>query len=319
MKTGVLILLLLLPVLAQPQFDKFHIITDVGLSHVSEQIEVTILNKGEENLTNFNYTLAHDPGPVYAEVDGKRVEPRIIINHNTWTLDLDLNVGPKEKSTILFRFRADPLVKSSEEGRNFQFTFSPEYLTRDFTLRVVLPSGAILAEKRAAAQTQPVVFPDAAVSTDGRQITVELNLGNFQEDKIFLINYEMPISTPTEVTNYQWGLLIVLFVVVLVLYSTQVQWKSTLQALDEDEKKVMNEIRKKPGIPQRDISKITGFTKVKVFRVVQRLSRSNLVRIEKRANRTRLHLSEKLEGVLNPLNSFKSFFLNLKQNLIPNK
>jgi uncharacterized membrane protein len=307
-----------LPALAQPQFQKFHIITDVGLSHVSEQVEIEISNNSPNNLANFNYTLGHDPGQVYAEVNGVSVNPRIIKEGDTWTLDVDLDLKANEVTSILFRFRADQLVEISEKRRNFQFTFSPHYFTNDFKLRVILPAGAILTEKRKAAQSQPVIFPDAAISSDGRRVTVEWNVDNFHEEKIFLINYELPIATP-QTNEYQLVLLGLLFVIVLVLYSTRVQWNSTIQALEDDQKKVLNEIKKRAGIPQKDLVKITGFTKVKIHRVVQRLRRSNLVRVEKRANRTRVYLSEKLEGILNPLNSFKSFFLSIKQNIIPKK
>ena len=314
-RLSLLLVLLLLPALSQPRFQEFHIISDVGLSHVSEEIQIEVSNNSTEVVRAFNYTLSHDPGTVYAEVDGKKVAPTIVMEDSTWTLGVGLDLPPGNVSSIVLRFLADPLVKSSEAGRTFQFTFSPQYYTQDFQLRVVLPSGAILTEKKNAAQSQPVVFPPAGIRTDGRRVTVEWNLQDFQEDKIFLINYEMPLSTQPPASEYYWLLLIPLFVIILALYSSRVTWNSTIQALDPDEKKVMNEVRKRPGIPQKDIVDLTGLNKVKIHRVIERLSNSSLVKVDKKSNRTRVYLSEKLEGVVNPINSFKSFFSGLKLNL----
>lgn len=314
MKHLIIVMLVLLPALCQPQFETFHIISDIGLTHVSEQVEIEVSNPGADPIRRFNYTLSHDPQPVYAEVDGKKVTPRITQEGSTWTLDVDI-ASPSNTTRILFRFMADDLVQVLEEGRNFQFTFSPYYYTKDFQLRVVLPAGAILLEKKKAAQSQPVVFPDAGIRSDGRRVTVEWNLDGFDDDRIFLINYELPKTVPAPQPGYYWLLLLPVFIIILALHSSRVAWESTIQALDADEKKVINEVKKRPGIPQKDIAGLTGFNKVKIHRVIERMSNSNLVKVDKRSNRTRVYISENLEGSINPINSLKLFLSNLKLNI----
>jgi len=306
LKKLILIPLLLLCALAQPEFQKFQITTDVGFSHVFEQIEITLNNNAPQVLSNFSYTLAYDPELVYTEINGDKVQPEIIKAEDSWKINLPLDLAPQQTAEILLRFSADHLVQGTDNSREFRFRFNPQYHTKEFRLRVVLPAGSVLAEKKSAAQSLPVVFPDAAISTDGRRISVEWNQINLNKEEVYLMSFETPAPIVQASSNWWIMLVPVLFVVALV-YSMHVRWKSTIQALEEDERKVLWEIRNKQGIQARELVARTGHNKVKIFRVTQRLERKGLIKIVKVSNRTRIYISDKLKRSTDP----KEFILSL--------
>lgn len=313
MKASLLFLLLLVPVCAVPSFQKFYVLTDVGLSQVWEELRIT-LTDDTSPIDTFNYTVGFDPGTVYAEVAGKSAAPEVSSTDGTWEISVPLN-GTR-KTDILLRFRSDALVRFSDRY-DFSFRYDPQYFTEEFRLRVVLPAGGMLAEKRSAAQTVPVVFPDAGISSDGRRIAVEWNGQNVTTEKVFLMTFELP-ERPKEQSRW-WLWLIPILIVLFAVYTVNVRWQSSIEVLKPEERAILSEVRKTRGISAKDIVSRTKLTKVKIFRITQRLQNSNLIKVEKSANRTRLYLSDKLETVLNPVSSIKHFLVSLVDKLTHKK
>ncbi|MCS7093676.1 MAG: hypothetical protein RMJ18_00610 [Candidatus Aenigmarchaeota archaeon] len=189
-------------------------------------------------------------------------------------------------------------------------------LTKQFELKddvevvsvlVTLPVGMVLVEEKDA------VFPsNFKTLTNGRNIIVYWELNNVSKFQplSFKVTYAPSIPEESALVRFLKSFYMVLFIsivfLILLIYElfrtrrvivkkiikvpTE---KIVLEVLDPDEKKIYEIVQKEGKIKQNRLVELTGFSKVKVSRVVKSLKDKKLINVEKLGKTNLISLRKK--------------------------
>ena len=201
-----------------------------------------------------------------------------------------------ENYTVYFTFRLKGLVAAEPTFNRFVYSYGVKEPTDQFTLKLYLPEGYGLV-KTNEEQVLPYFPQGASIGSDGRHVTLEWDLIKPQlgSTLTFSVMYEHVGIKPYNTAYYLLPFLAAAALIAFLLFRFR-KAKDVLSVLTEDERKVIEVIRAKGKkyVKQRDIVRMTNFSKAKVSRILAALEERGLVKRERVGRTNRVKLSRKL-------------------------
>jgi len=205
-------------------------------------------------------------------------------------------LAPEGIVNISLRFSTSELVRSVEEGMDFSLTYRAEDPVLDFKLVAHLPEGFVLpvSLQRRASQARPVLYPNAIVRTDGRQLSFEWRRGGLEpgEEMTFYVGFEKaargpttgPAPPPTDQTPIAVGLAVVFFVlgysvgVRQLHHEEEVREEEILSVMEDNERIVIEALLAADEPPlQKELQRTTDFSKAKLSRILSGLEGRDII------------------------------------------
>ena len=205
-------------------------------------------------------------------------------------------LNPEGVVNISLRFSTSELVRSVGEGMDFSLTYRAEDPVLDFKLVAHLPEGFVLpvSLQRRASQARPVLYPNAIVRTDGRQLSFEWRRGGLEpgEEMTFYVGFEKaarspatePAPLPPDRTPLAVGLAVVFFVLgysvgVRQLHREEdVREEEILSVMEENERVIIEALLGSDDSPlQKELQRTTDFSKAKLSRILSGLEERGII------------------------------------------
>jgi len=205
-------------------------------------------------------------------------------------------LAPNETVNISLRFSTSELVRSVEEGMDFSLTYRAEDPVLDFKLVAHLPEGFVLpvSLQRRASQARPVLYPNAIVRTDGRQLSFEWRRGGLEpeEEMTFYVGFEkaarVPATEPAPPPPDRTPMAVALAVMFFLLgYSVGVRQlhreevvreEEILSVMEENERVVIENLLASDEPPlQKELQRSTDFSKAKLSRILSGLEARGII------------------------------------------
>ncbi|MCL4400375.1 MAG: hypothetical protein M1348_00060 [Candidatus Parvarchaeota archaeon] len=194
------------------------------------------------------------------------------------------NVKSNEIFTLAYSY--DTNFAAGSSVFNSTFVFIP-FAPTELKMITVLPQGAFLPPNRYAIPN-PAVF-----STNGQNIAVTWSLFQNTAGAVlpFIVSYESTFPTQTNYNSYILAAIIIMGIILILLSIRHYKqpektptnrkkinpFKSILNA---DEKRILDTLKRGKFIAQNDLIHITGFSKAKISKIISKLSRYKLVRVQ---------------------------------------
>lgn len=283
------LLLLPLPLASAQEIVSYNVSVWLGRDSAQEEIWVEIYNQNYFPLKTFSYVLRGDVRDI--EVYDSLGSLGVNISRGEETViqsSFREPLQPNASTGVGIRFNVANAVRRVEEGYVFSPVFSLPPGTGEFRLRVRLPEGMGLQRPVSGASgfTDVAPLPDRVFS-DGRAIIFEWRRLSGEGDFAVYIRFAEPYPGG-------WGLYVAGFLLVLLALGYYFfRRRGKPEEIEDDKKKVLDLIRKKEGIIQKEIVDITGFSKAKVSMIISSLEKDGLIRKERLGLKNRLYPVEK--------------------------
>ena len=184
---------------------------------------------------------------------------------------------------------------------NSTIYFMPSSFTRLLNVNMILPNNAYIPDNEYSEPTLSSILPlNNRFEVEWKLINQSYpNVGGYYIDLPFTINYDLKIKyTKPAQYPYIYDLIIPIIIVATIAMGlnyylrrkrplrnrnagNKLRSKSLIYGiLSTDEKKLLNAIDKIGFTHQSDIIKITGFSKIKVSKIISKLSRYRLIKIK---------------------------------------
>lgn len=251
-----LIVLLFLLSAANAQIESYNMVLDLSDSNVHQLIEIKFAQASE-----FRYTLPFEPKNLVMKPGG-----RLDTSSGKYVIITD------KTDNMLIEFDTDRLISLFEGKYLFRLGYVPAMEAKNTSITLKLPRGMFLESGSMPSISPP---PNDIDSDDGRVI-LRWNYKNLnQEVRIFALY--APVGNND---RFIWGIIIgvvitTFFLVLLKKRDSRINLVMT--TLTEDERKIVKAIIEKP-MEQRELCRITDFSKSKVSKLIQNLEAKNVVR-----------------------------------------
>jgi len=198
---------------------------------------------------------------------------------------------------VEFEFDSHRLVTQNADSFIFSYNYGIKDPTNKLNVKLILPEGTGLIN---AEDITPYYPSDAKISSlFGRRTALEWEIVDPSLGKTynFNTNYE-DIGSSTQVVTYMYvAIAIVLASVLFVFFKNKstktASAKRVFSVLKKDEKKVIDIILEKgDNCKQRDIVKITDFSKAKVSRIIVDLEERGLIEKIRKGRTNRIILKD---------------------------
>jgi uncharacterized membrane protein len=267
------------------------------------EVTLTIFNDQNTTITEFRYPFFGRPRDVEVVSGGERlkfsVEKRGERSYIIAFLPEPLKFG--DTYEITYRYTLDNVVERHEKIYILSITHSLFANVKNFEFTVALPPGYGVVDNRVSPESEP--------TSDGRRVILKWELHEpippeFKDFRVIVI-YENLF----EARNYIYiALLIIAAAIILfltykylkakgisvrLLLDRKKRLEEKIEILKEDEQKIMKLIIENEGIDQRDIVRITGFSKTKVSKILSELEKRGAIRKEQVGRRNKIYLAKK--------------------------
>jgi uncharacterized membrane protein len=267
------------------------------------EVTLTIFNDQNTTITEFRYPFFGRPRDVEVVSGEERlkfsVEKRGERSYIVAFLPEPLKFG--DTYEITYRYTLDNVVERHEKIYILSITHSLFANVKNFEFTVALPPGYGVVDNRVSPESEP--------TSDGRRVILKWELHEpippeFKDFRVIVI-YENLF----EARNYIYiALLIIAAAIILfltykylkakgisvrLLLDRKKRLEEKIEILKEDEQKIMKLIIENEGIDQRDIVKITGFSKTKVSKILSELEKRGAIRKEQVGRRNKIYLAKK--------------------------
>ncbi len=292
MKLGIigLVFFLAMPVSLAQEIINYNISVKLEKDTAEEEISVLLYNQNYYPLKTFSYSLRADAIniEVYDEkgaLDFNTTAYRGIVIRSKFREPL----SPNATTRIAIRFTVPNAVRKAGSEYIFSPVFSLPPGTDEFRLKIRLPEGMGLPSpiSEDSGFTDVVPIPDD-VSSDGKAIILEWRRINVEGDFAVYVRFTRPYIQ----NNLYIAALISAIFILAALYFKWSRRKHAPLRVSEDESKVLELIRSKQGIAQKEIVENTGFSKAKVSGIVSSLEKKGLIWKKRIGLENRLYLSE---------------------------
>jgi len=153
---------------------------------------------------------------------------------------------------------------------------------------ISLPQGSSLK------QSQEELIPKPKLSTDGKRIYL---FYEFQDFQMFSTSFEVERIISTDISIY----IILIAILVIILISFYVyfkfisfrKYKEFLVLLSENERKVLEILRKNNKIDQKKIVELSNLSKAEVSKIISSFKQRGIVEVEKRGRNNIVKLIKK--------------------------
>lgn len=293
MKPGIIgvVFLLAMPISLAQEIISYNISVKLEENSAREEISVLLLNQHYYPLKTFSYSLRADAVDVEVLDDKGSLVFNVSGDRGSTILSkFRVPLQPNASTTVTIKFKVPKAVSKAGSEYIFSPVFSLPAGTEEFRLRIRLPEGMGLPRpiQSGYGYTDVVPLPDR-VHSDGKAIILEWTRFNEGGDFAVYIRYARP---PGQNKN----LYIATFFAVLILmavYLRRSRQRAIAEQLGRDEIRVLDLIKEKQGIAQRDIVENTGFSKAKVSSIISDLEDKGIIRKKKSGLINRLFLTDK--------------------------
>lgn len=211
-------------------------------------------------------------------------------------------LGPGKNQTINYEYMPGKSIQT-REGRSYILTSAQSVLAnvRNFKMVVFLPEGYVLSPEG----TVPI---SKDILSDGRSLIIIWEVNEpipaaLKGDFKVVVFYERLGWYPSV---YQVAVL--LLVVIGAGFYAYMKKKtrieeaekekevySKIDILKEDEQTILKIIIENDGVDQREVTRLTGFSKAKVSKILAELEKRGAIRKEQHGRRNKLFLTEKIK------------------------
>lgn len=169
------------------------------------------------------------------------------------------------ENKVSFDLIYDDYIEKSENNKIFRSNFA---FFNQTNISLSLPKNAILSGNPSSTPE-----PDKII-TDGERITLFWNFNN--EEPSIIVFYKQEKNNISIILLFVMVIILVLSTSAIFLYSKSKIKKIVEDTLTEDEKLILEEVRK-GNIKQKDIAKKLEFSKSKMSKVVRKLEEKDLI------------------------------------------
>jgi|Deesub1362B_J571_1020462.scaffolds.fasta_scaffold05538_4 uncharacterized membrane protein len=268
-----------------------------------EEVTITIFNNQNITITEFRYPFSGKLRNVMVRSGEEelnfRVEKRGERSYIVTTLPKPLRFG--DTYEITYRYTLEHIVERHENIYILSVTHSLFANVKNFKFTIALPPGYGVVENGVSPESEP--------TSDGRRVILKWELHEpippeFKDFRVIVI-YENLF----EARDYIYiALLLIAAVIILfltykylkakgisirLLLDRKKRLEEKIEILKEDEQKIMKLIIENEGIDQRDIVRITGFSKTKVSKILSELEKRGAIRKEQVGRRNKIYLAKK--------------------------
>jgi len=293
----ILLLFLAAPVHAV-ELDSYTIVSSIEGTTVLEDLSVNIINDGHNELRSATLSVPghmevlsveDSYGAVDFTVSGDQVK--------AIQMDFPVPVGPSEERLLVMRLRSDALVTEKDGYYEYLLVFTPRQNITNFKHLLKLPRGA---ELFSPGKSFEMVVPPAEWK-EGYQTPALFWRMSLPANQpvVFLVRYRAEVPGVPD-----WaGPLAGAAILVGALYAAGVKAKraytrkkkiDSLGILNENERRVVEEIARNEGIKQYELLERLGCSKASLSKLLSRLEQRGLVQKKKYGKVNRLYLGEKL-------------------------
>jgi len=262
-------------------------LTPSGLT--SEKIQLEIMNSGND-LNNIAYSSLTLPENIRVYDENGNLPFNLTKNEEN-NIVIWKNIPGNSKAKINIEFDTKGLVEQAQNKYIFSFHYIPLVQTENFEMDLTLPQGFILSS---IAQS---VSPDPSkMSTDGKNIILTWNYEKLDKEFAAIVVYERGFTK--ESPNYFiYGLFAVIAIVLasVALFYRKEKIDVAMMTLSEEEKMIVDRILKNKEVMQKKLVQETGFSKVKISKLVRRLEEKGIVEKIPWMKTNKLMLSKKVK------------------------
>lgn len=267
------------------QLSKFYVKIDYGIEKMKSTFTICFKNISE------NYFKI----PVYEKYEklnfstfGKYIN--CWKNENFVECNFELT---KEKTCIdLLFYGKTNKEKLNEKIYSFSYSFNIPLIAEEISIAAILPERVIIAH------TENSIFPSKyflATDPSGRRIVVSWKLDNNGKiDFLTKIIVEIPLEEKktglTQIVSY---FAFPIVIILIVFYYLKFLRKETIESiLNENERKIVEILREKKKIVQKDLVQYLELSKAKVSRMVKDMEKRGIIEVERRGRNNILKLKK---------------------------
>ncbi len=321
-----IVLLALLPTAVALEIQSYEAVVDLAEASPQEEIHLFLINTDELSVDEFGYSFGKELANLTV-VDSEgdlHFSKTLEDGKATITAFFRRPLQQGDVYAITYRFDSPEAISRREKT----FILSAQYPlfanVKNFKLTVTLPMGYGIA--REGVSPQPL-----EITSDGRRIALQWSYAEpipaeLREFKALVLFEKLlpeasapvqPVSTPQQqveksadnVPDFLVPLLIAAFLISLSLNIAAMRGFSIrdflvrasnpeekIEILKEDEQSIMKLIIEEDGIDQRDIQRVTGFSKTKVSKILSELEKRGAIVKQQIGRRNKIFLAEKVKG-----------------------
>ena len=213
-----------------------------------------------------------------------------------------------ESTTIIYKFSCSSQLRKSGEMFIFSTRHSILANVKKYELKIFLPEGYVLAELGA--------YPGASkISSDGKRVILEWSISEpyklpdqFRKFEVMVLFTKVggkPAILPFFILFFFSLVLGALFHekikkvkdVFLSYFDIKRRIYGKIEVLKEDEQEILRIIVENDGIDQREIQRITGFSKAKVSKILSELEKRGMIRKEPVGRKNKIYLTDKVKRI----------------------
>lgn len=170
-------------------------------------------------------------------------------------------------------FNINDFIEKIDGQYIFTFSYSAEVDLKNFKLKIILPENAVVSEKRGAL----ILSRPVQISTDGRRIFLEWSQTlNADEDFTAFAQYQTKEATSNKILLIFVTIVMIAF---LIGYKSKVFKKERFidKSISQDEKTIINIMKKEKEIMQDSLREKTGWSKTKISKIIRNLEAKELI------------------------------------------
>lgn len=269
----------------------------VDLEDSSVELEVAV---GELTSSTFTYITSYrvNEESINTRINGEEID--CDVTQLQVGTEINCPTDLRHNFTVEMGFKGHNFVSESNEVNVFDYSQSIFRPTRNYNMKVILPSGTGLLNQANA--SAPIVRPsNYEVGSNGRRIFIEWHTEPGLGDTLsFSVMFE-EFSSPVNYLKIAAAILLIL-IIAGVGYMT---WKrktrenieSVYEELSEDQITVIELLRDNGGsMLQKDVVNESEYSKAKISGVVSELVEKEIVEKEKEGRSNKLTIARKYSG-----------------------
>ncbi|NPA38725.1 MAG: hypothetical protein GXN99_02940 [Candidatus Nanohaloarchaeota archaeon] len=289
-------LMLLIPLTHATTIEKEVITFDIKKDY-QVIANITLLFK-DITTSNISYFYTGQINNLKAYINGK--EANCQIKNQKIGTEISCYKPADENITVTFLFNTSLLLQ--KQGLyHFNYELPVIYPTNEIKVKLILPEGSVVASSDVFATVTPDNYK---IESDekGRRFVIIWTIEKPELGKTYLFSAYFESQQQPQQHNINKnimamiaiGILSVIAVLIFLLIRVRRKQKEKIiEVLVEDEKKVIDAIKELgQGCKQKDVVKLTGFSKAKVSRIIEELKNRNVIEVERVGKHNKLYLKD---------------------------
>jgi len=281
------------------ELDSYTIVSSIEGTTVMEDLSVKIINDGHAELRSATLSVPghmevlsveDSYGPIAFTVSGTQVK--------SLDMDFPVPVGPLEERLLVLKLRSGALVTEKDGYFEYLLVFTPRQNITNFEHLLKLPKNA---ELFSPGESFDMVVPPAELSDAYKTPSLFWRMAlPANQPVVFLVRYRAEVSSPLDWAAPLAGALILMGGLYVAgtrakrIYTRKKKIES-LRILNENERRVVEEIARNEGIKQYELLERLGCSKASLSKILTRLEQRGLVAKKKYGKVNRLYLGEKFQ------------------------